>query len=280
MTLPYPVGHEGLSDHGKPPAKPPDPRIQHNTIVEQPAVVRMSNASSVRESQGSLENDMIIHEVDQHADTMSQPNQHPLPESNATNMNIDRAQRDNTQPVDERRIDFKVRFKIRTDNNDPHATVNVANKHRAFINDSLWKTRNKARHGHTQQLSRQLTREQLQRELSAIYEKRHLLSISDQDIFHDSVHQHMDASTAQTRNWLSCYRPLITKSIIESEQASIQGMKTLGTYFRSKKNIRRKRVRTSTRRVQLTKKNATKKLRDCFLSTTWNQLHMPTASRS
>ena len=120
---------------------------------------------------------------------------------------------------------------------------------------TLWKQRDDARHGVDKATKVLATRAQLQQELIQLYDYKHQMHQSDQEIFFPDVQTHLKESITSIRNWLSCYKPLILHSkrrVIHITQTS---HKAITTYFKSIPKIRRRRIK----RKQMFKKKQTKK---------------------
>ena len=116
---------------------------------------------------------------------------------------------------------------------------------------NLWHPRNDARHGKDTKTKQQTTRHQLHKELQQLHALKEKTDPLDHHIFYESVAEHMESDAVAIRNWISCYKPLILKSIHRSEAAARQGSKLLTAYFKRTHFTRKRRKRKRSGTPQL-----------------------------
>lgn len=82
----------------------------------------------------------------------------------------------------------------------------------------LWKKRNWYHHGVEQYTKLQKRRQKLEYQLKYLYDKKSKTLAMDQDIFRDSVEEHLVESTFRIKMWISINKPLISLSMKEKKK--------------------------------------------------------------
>jgi hypothetical protein len=95
----------------------------------------------------------------------------------------------------------------------------------------VWTIRNEVIHGHDQASRQQIQRTEVETEIRAIYDKRHLLLPADQDHLFAEVETHLVSSTNSLRNWLNTYQGMFSDSISKAERRALDGVRSIRSYF-------------------------------------------------
>ena len=96
----------------------------------------------------------------------------------------------------------------------------------------VWTMRNASIHGHSQETRMNRQREVDKRRLQTIYQQRHMLEPSVQDLLFPSVEEHLQQRSPNTiHNWLSIHDTTFIQSIKNVSKRAIQGVRSIKTYF-------------------------------------------------
>jgi hypothetical protein len=98
----------------------------------------------------------------------------------------------------------------------------------------VWVQRNAAIHGHDQ-ASRALKQQQTDaHRLQSIYQSRHLLEPSVQDLLFDTIEEHQQSRSHSTiHNWLSIHETTFIQSVKQASKKAIQGVRSIKSYFQA-----------------------------------------------
>jgi hypothetical protein len=107
----------------------------------------------------------------------------------------------------------------------------------------LWTERNQVCHGLNKSSRMTLQRELALAELAEIYTNRNNLLPQERELRYETMEEHIQrrGHLSTLQNWLNSHRELFQASIKEAQRRSIQGVRTITTYFRL---VARTRFRT------------------------------------
>ena len=96
--------------------------------------------------------------------------------------------------------------------------------------------RNSVIHGHNQESRAKHQREIDTQRLHSIYQSRHLMEPSVQELLFPTIeeHQHSRGATA-IHNWLSIHETTFIQSVKNVSKRAIQGVRSIKTYFAARK---------------------------------------------
>ena len=77
-------------------------------------------------------------------------------------------------------------------------------------------------------------REKLEYQLRNLYDKRSKTLAMDQDIFRESVEEHLEESTTRIQNWIAISKPLISLSM--KEKRNKEKSKDISKFFGQRKS--------------------------------------------
>lgn len=97
--------------------------------------------------------------------------------------------------------------------------------------DKRWIERNKALHGYDAATRQHALRRDVRRQLDRIYQQRHLMEPSVQELLHPEPDDHQAQQLGTTRNWLAQNAAVFTESIRRVKRKAIQGVRSIRTYF-------------------------------------------------
>ena len=87
-------------------------------------------------------------------------------------------------------------------------------------------------HGNTQETRAQRQKIKDLHRLQSIYQTRHLLEPSVQDLLFDTIEEHHQQRSSTTiHNWLSIHETTFIQSVKQASKRAIQGVRSLKTYF-------------------------------------------------
>ena len=95
----------------------------------------------------------------------------------------------------------------------------------------LWTARNETIHGHDV-TSRNAAKQAIaQTNIQRIYDSRNHLMPDDQAHLFDDPETHLQMPTRSLINWYNTYQPMFTSSIKEAKRRSLQGVRSIRSYF-------------------------------------------------
>ena len=112
----------------------------------------------------------------------------------------------------------------------------------------VWVQRNAIIHGHDQaSRARQQQTTDVHR-LQSIYQSRHLMEPSVQDLLFDTVeeHQQQRSPTTTIHNWLSIHETTFIHSMKQASKQAIQGVRSIRSYFSVRQPAHNTQVSTAT----------------------------------
>jgi hypothetical protein len=96
----------------------------------------------------------------------------------------------------------------------------------------VWTMRNSAIHGHDQESRAKHQKEVDTRRLQSIYQSRHLMEPSVQDLLFPTLEEHQQArGPTAIHNWLSIHETTFIQSVKNGSRRAIQGVRSIKTYF-------------------------------------------------
>lgn len=95
----------------------------------------------------------------------------------------------------------------------------------------IWTIRNGVIHGHDAISRQRIQRSNVETEIRAIYDDRHLLLPADRDHLYDDVETHLEKSTNSLQNWLNTYQGLFSDSISKAKRRALEGVRSIRSYF-------------------------------------------------
>jgi hypothetical protein len=97
----------------------------------------------------------------------------------------------------------------------------------------IWQVRNQDVHGHDETTREQAARREVEGQLRNIYEARHDLEPSVQQILRSDVEQQLQQPVWVNRNWVAIHAPIIRDSSVRRvRERAIKGVCSIATYFR------------------------------------------------
>jgi hypothetical protein len=107
----------------------------------------------------------------------------------------------------------------------------------------LWRTRNEAIHGHDLKSQLVAQKRKLRIEIEFLHDKRDQVLACDTDLFlaktTAALHTYLDIKTvSHTQNWLNIWKPILLSSIASAKELSLNGVRTLQTYYPGTINTR------------------------------------------
>ena len=102
----------------------------------------------------------------------------------------------------------------------------------------VWTMRNSVIHGHDQATRAQHQREVDMRRLQSVYQSRHLMEPSVEEILFSTIdeHQRLRGPTA-IHNWLSIHETTFIQSVKNVSKRAIQGVRSIKTYFAPRSSL-------------------------------------------
>ena len=97
--------------------------------------------------------------------------------------------------------------------------------------NSLWDSRNAARHGRDSTTHAIAAKDQAIRELELLYSLRTTVLQRDTDLFYNSLEDHKNKPTRTIRQWINTYQPLILKSAKDAKTKSLLHVRPITSYF-------------------------------------------------
>jgi hypothetical protein len=99
--------------------------------------------------------------------------------------------------------------------------------------ERAWTDRNQAVHGNTATTRNEAIRREVGRQLEVIYQNRHLMEPSVQEILYDQPEDHARQPITTTRNWLAQYAPVFKESIRRAKSRALRNVRSIRSYFPS-----------------------------------------------
>jgi hypothetical protein len=96
--------------------------------------------------------------------------------------------------------------------------------------DKAWEDRNHALHGQTATEKAAATRHEVRRQLDIIYQNRHLMEPSVQELLYEQPEDHERQQTTTTKNWLAQNAQLFKDSIKRAKQRALRNVRSIRTY--------------------------------------------------
>ena len=96
---------------------------------------------------------------------------------------------------------------------------------------NLWSTRNGEVHGTTAATRAQAQRREVARQITEIYASRDLMEPEAAALLETNEDTHVQRPTHVTQNWLALAGPVIRKSVRRIKKVSLQGVRSLRSYF-------------------------------------------------
>jgi hypothetical protein len=98
---------------------------------------------------------------------------------------------------------------------------------------SLWDNGNGKVHGINMSTRYQARREQVHRELRAVYTLRQDMRHCDCTVFHDTAEAHIEAQPVWAiKNWLKIHVPMAKHSVKEAARLAVRNVRVITSYFR------------------------------------------------
>jgi hypothetical protein len=95
----------------------------------------------------------------------------------------------------------------------------------------LWKLRNSDVHGRDAATKAAAERREVSRQLVEIYDMRNHMEPSAQALLCTSIREHLEQPPSVIENWISIYAPVFRTSIKRVKKNTIQGVRSIRTYF-------------------------------------------------
>ena len=100
--------------------------------------------------------------------------------------------------------------------------------------EKAWEDRNQqALHGHTMLTRNEAIRREVRRQIETIYQHRHLMEPSAQDLLYDQPEDHDRQQLTTTRNWLAQHATIFKESIRRAKARALRNVRSIRTYFQS-----------------------------------------------
>ena len=99
--------------------------------------------------------------------------------------------------------------------------------------ESAWAERNQALHGNTATEKSEAIRQEVRCQLDIIYQNRHLLESSVQELLCDQQEEHERQNPIVTRNWLAQNARLFKESIRRARQRATRNVRSIRSYFQT-----------------------------------------------
>ena len=99
--------------------------------------------------------------------------------------------------------------------------------------ESAWAERNQALHGNTATEKSKAIWQEVRRQLDIIYQNRHLLEPSVQELLCDQQEEHERQNPIVTRNWLAQNARLFKDSIRRARQRATRNVRSIRSYFKT-----------------------------------------------
>jgi hypothetical protein len=96
---------------------------------------------------------------------------------------------------------------------------------------NVWAERNQDLHGHTETERNEAIRRDVRRELEVVYQNRHLMEPSIQDLLFAQPEDHERQQLTTTRNWLAQNTPIFKESIRRAKSRALHNVRSIRTYF-------------------------------------------------
>ena len=97
--------------------------------------------------------------------------------------------------------------------------------------EKAWEDRNQALHGKTASEKTAAIRQETRRQLEIIYQNRHLMEPSVQELLLNQPEDHDSHQTATTQNWLAQNAPLFKESIKRAKRRALRNVRSIRSYF-------------------------------------------------
>ena len=99
--------------------------------------------------------------------------------------------------------------------------------------EQVWNDRNSALHGTTVTEKNEAIRQDVRRQLDAIYQNRSMMEPSVQALLLESQAEHEQQLLTTTRNWIAINGPVFQDSIRRVRKRAIQNVRLIWSYFQS-----------------------------------------------
>jgi hypothetical protein len=99
--------------------------------------------------------------------------------------------------------------------------------------ERAWNDRNQTVHGNTTTTRNEAIRREVRRQLEVVYQNRHLMEPSIQEILYDQPEDHDRQPLMTTRNWLAQYAPVFKESIRRAKSRALRNVRSIRSYFQS-----------------------------------------------